>query len=79
MVQLKGANLTAGGECTVYGMEIDVIHGKHEGLVFRCWCLVTAMAFERKVTPIHNLLISRSLDGNRDEKVRTVNPSHRRI
>jgi len=40
----------AGGECTMYGMEIDVIHGKHEGLVFRCWCLVTAMAFERKVT-----------------------------
>ena len=74
-----GENLTAGGERTVYWMEIDVIHGIHEGLVFRCWCLVAPMTLERKVIPTHKLLISKSLDVSGSEKVRTANPSHRRI
>ena len=30
----RGAGLTTGGECTMYGMEIDVIYSKHERLVF---------------------------------------------
>jgi hypothetical protein len=47
-------SLTTSGECTVYGMEIDVVHGKHEGLVFSCWRLVAPMAFEREVIPMRN-------------------------
>jgi hypothetical protein len=30
----RGASLTTGGECMMYGMEIDVIYSKHERLVF---------------------------------------------
>ena len=75
----RGANLTAGGECTVYWMEIDVIHGEHEGLIFRCWCLVAPVTLEREVIPTHKLLISNSLSVSGSENVRTANPSHRRI
>jgi hypothetical protein len=46
----------------VYWMEIDVIHGKHEGLVFICWRLVAPMTLERKVIPTHRFRISKSLD-----------------
>jgi hypothetical protein len=46
----------------MYGMEIDVIHGEHEGLIFSCWCLVAPMALERKVIPIHNLSVGYSMD-----------------
>jgi hypothetical protein len=55
-------SLTTGGECTMYGMEIDVIHGEHEGLIFSCWCLVAPMALERKVIPIHNMSVGYSMD-----------------
>jgi len=49
-------------------MEVDVIHGKHEGLIFRSWSLVAPMTLEREVIPTHKLLISKSLDISESEK-----------
>jgi hypothetical protein len=43
-------------------MEIDVIHGKHEGLIFSCWRLVAPMALERKVISIRNSSVGYSMD-----------------
>lgn len=61
----RGAGLTAGRECPMYWMEIDVIYTKHERLVFRSRGLVASMAFKREVIPVHNSLTGRLLDGNR--------------
>jgi hypothetical protein len=59
LARVPRESLTTGGECAVYGVKIDVIHGKYEGLVFDRWCLVAPMALERKIIPIHNLIMSK--------------------
>jgi hypothetical protein len=45
--------LTAGGECSVNGMEVDVIDCIYKCLIFRIWRRVSAVAFEGKVAPSH--------------------------
>jgi len=42
-------------------MEVDVIHRKHEGLIFRSWCLVAPMTLEREV--VLRILLIDILDG----------------
>ena len=47
--EVNGSIRSGSGECAVHRMEGDVIYGVDHDLIFRIWCLLSSVAFEREI------------------------------